>query len=496
MNTERIKTRVLHFLEQLDFTKEFIKEVSGSYFSYEQFFGQSLAYADYLQEKVAHKTVVAVMDNGLPLASLYFSMMFLHQNLVVIDPQKGATEIAGILEEIPEKLLVTEVAFQEKLEQVQEKNSDTSGLIFLPCDLEIPVQKEGLKTQVLSYMRSCDFEKEYLRTFTSGTSGKPKGVKNSLFNLFAAAIALGEQVEMGRYNTLGHCMPMTYMGGILNTLFMPFIFGQGIVLLPRFDVKLAISFWKYMDKEEIDAIWLAPTMLDTILQLDRGTLGESYCEKKKPLFLIGFSNLTPQLREKWESRYGVALLLSYGLTETLFVSTEIPNIPVKQTVGVLLEGVAWQEVDGEFLISVPWMFLGYSNVDTAGAFQEGYYKTGDIVEIRDGFVKITGRTKDLIIRGGMNVSPIMIENVVNTHPAVKECSVAGTTDMNREEQVICAYVLEEQSTTTDLQTQVQEMIFTALGKNYRVDGFLELDSLPRNTNGKIDKSKLLELLKG
>lgn len=493
---KEIKLKIIDFLKQLDFDYDFIKEEQSEYLSYNIFFKNCIILKEYLHNKISEKTVVVCMDNCIMLAQLYFTMMFMNQTIVVIDPQKGKIEIKGILDEIEHKFLITH---ENTLSQLQELDFDFD-LVLNDNMINDDSQLINIKTNTLDFFENCNFEKEYLRTFTSGTSGKPKGVKNSLFNLFAASIALGDKVMLGNYKSMGHCMPMTYMGGILNTLIMPFIFGNKIVLCSRFDVKFGMRFWKLLEAQHIDAIWLAPTMLDTIVQLDRGEAGSNYCKNIKPLFLIGFSNLTPKLRDKWENKYKVPLLLSYGLTETLFVSTEIPNITVKQTVGVLLDGVKWNENSGEFLVDVPWMFLGYSNLETCDSFHESYYKTGDIVEVNDGFVKITGRTKDLIIRGGMNISPIMIENVINNHPFIKECSVAGTTDMTIDEIVICAYVLNNEinqiPNKVDLDSELKLMVLKELGKNYQIDLFFQLDNLPKNLNGKPEKDSIRNLIKG
>lgn len=483
-----IKKQVLFFLEQLDFKKDFIKE-EGEYLSYNRFFYECILLKEYLSGKISDKIVVVCMDNCILLSQLYFTMMFMNQTIVVIDPQKGQTEIKGILDEIDNKFIIVHENTVSQLHEFE---------LMLNYELTKSVDKSiDIKTIVLSLIGNCDFEKEYLRTFTSGTSGKPKGVKNSLFNLFAASIALGDKVMLKDYKTMAHCMPMTYMGGILNTLIMPFIFGNKIVLCSRFNIKFAMKFWKLVDEQSIDAIWLAPTMLDTIMQLDRGNTGVNYCKNNKPLFLIGFSNLTPKLRKKWEDKYQIPLLLSYGLTETLFVSTEIPNIPVKQTVGVLLDGVDWKEYNGEFLIRVPWMFLGYSNLETSDSFYESYYKTGDIVQVKDDFVKIVGRIKDLIIRGGMNISPIMIENIINTHSCIEECSVAGTTDMTINEIVICAYVVSREisklPSKTILDSELKSLVLKELGQNYQVDSFFQLETLPKNLNGKPEKDTIRNL---
>lgn len=478
-----MKETVLNLIESLDFNKEFIKESTSDYVSYASFFQGSFQLKEILEKK--NGMFVAIMDNSMLLAQLYFAVLFMNRTIIVIDPQKSDSEKIQILEELEQICLLTDKETPEL--------STYSPFLLEKVDSDTNTQ-ENCKKKVLSALDACDFEEEYLRTFTSGTSGTAKGVRNSLNNLFSASLALGSKVKLEEKQSMGHCMPMTYMGGILNTLFMPFLFGLKIVILPRFDVKSALSFWKTIEAHQVDALWLSPFMLDMILQLDRGSVGTNYCKEKKPLFLIGFSNLTPNLREKWEKKYNSPLLLSYGLSETLFVSTEIPNITEKNTVGVLLDGVEWKSTAEEFMVKVPWMFLGYSNRESEEYFQGDYYKTGDIVEIKDGFVRITGRTKDIIIRGGMNLSPITLEQALYQHPALRECAVVGTTDMSVEEKVICAYVLEDEVDTKTIEKELKSILMEQLGKIYQIDYFLKLEEIPKNLNGKTDKDVIRNIV--
>jgi len=105
-------------------------------------------------------------------------------------------------------------------------------------------------------------------------------------------------------------------------------------------------------------------------------------------------------------KYGVELLPSYGLSETLFISTRVKgDMGAEASVGSVLPMVNLQFSDAEeIFLDVPWMFLGYSNENTAEYFDGKYYKSGDLGEIVQGHLQITGRKKDLIIRGGMNIT--------------------------------------------------------------------------------------------
>ena len=285
-----------------------------------------------------------------------------------------------------------------------------------------------------------------------------------------------------------HVMPMTYMAGILNSIIMPFLAGQAIYVGSRFSVSTARSFWKTVERYGIDTIWLSPTMLTMIQKMDKADVGIRYCQSHEILFLIGTAALTKAVREKFEEKYRVSLFASYGLTETLFISVETEALLGKDSVGALLPGVQIENEGGELLLGVPWMFLRYINADTSQYMKGQYYRSGDLYEYRDA-LWITGRRKDLIVKGGMNVSPAKIEAVVMENEAIQECAVFGVMNETGDEAIFCCYVTESNE-EEQLKHDINAAILERLGKNYRVDLFLRVGSIIKNTNGKADKAAM------
>ena len=286
-----------------------------------------------------------------------------------------------------------------------------------------------------------------------------------------------------------HTMPMTYMAGILNTIIMPFIMGCRIVLFPRFDIFTAVSFWKNVIENKVNTFWLSPTMLNMLLTVDRRGKAKEYFEQNKSLFCIGTAPLFPQLKRKFEERYSVRLLVSYGLSETLFLSTEtLLSRECAGTVGEILPEVDLKfGEDGEILVDVPWMFPGYFNEETDSFFTDGYYHTGDLGYMESGKLFINGRKKDLIIRGGMNISPRQLEDVILTAPFIKECCVSSVV-IEEEERIVCWLVLGEKY--DNISNRLNQLIADKIGKNYTVDKYVIVGDIPKNLNGKVDKEQL------
>ena len=485
--------KLLDTIKSLDFNKVFvIDDNKGKSYTYGGFFSECMKLAKDIENGFDCESIVAILENGYVLFKLYFVAMLANKDIIVIDPLKGEDEIKEIISGIKQGIFIYEnnVNFYNKLLIKWEKNAvERYETDFDFVDKDI----------ILEQFKKVDFHKTYLTTFTSGTSGVTKGVRHSLNSLLSTAIAFQKAASRGEGGCFFHIMPMTYMAGILNSIFLPFMMKQKIVLGKRFGVRTAITFWQKAREYKADTFWLSPTMLTLIEKVDRGKTGEEYCRQKELCFWIGTAALTEKVRTRFESRYGVKVNSSYGLSETLFVSVEndwTKKISEKNSVGNLLEGVQYQiEKDGEFLLYVPWMYQGYTNEDDNIYFRGRYYKTGDLVQIKDNILYITGRKKELIIKGGLNLSPALIEEYVNQVENVYENAVFGLKNDLGEEIVCCAYVVEKKASTLEIESAINRKVISGLGKNYKIDVFMKVKELPRNINGKIDKNQLKKMRK-
>lgn len=462
MNNDVIRT-LIKYTGNNDFVYD---SKSKKWLSYHDVWSRAYIIADYITSE-NKKYVIAVMDNGINLFTLYFANMLARTIIVPIDPQKSAKEINGIVNEYSDYLLLDE-------------QSD------LFTNLNDIVAEEN----VLEKIYQIDAEKIFMITYTSGSTGHAKGVIHSLQNLVLAANSLGKITGLNEHYTMCHVMPMTYMAGILNTIILPLVFGAKIVLLPRFSVISAVKFWSNVEKLGITAFWLSPTMLNLLMTVDKKATVKKYLVQRKTIFYIGTAPLLSATRESFENKYGVKLLQNYGLSETLFISSEVPDEEnPADSVGKILPEVRVINIErDELAIAAPWLFLGYTNENTADYFIADSYKTGDTGLIEQGRLTITGRIKDLIIKGGMNISPVQIEKCLAAYEGIDECAVAGITIRN-EENIVCWYVLRPKAKLAA--AEINNFIERELGKFCRIDIFQQVDSIPKNINGKIDKIRLV-----
>ena len=448
--------------------KEFVYDSNTEkWLTYNDVWIRAYTIAGYFRQQ-GMKTVIAVMKNGIELFTLYFACMLSGTVVIPIDPQKSPTEIDSIISEHGDAVIL----------------KDESEIFALH-------NTYASVDAINKAIRQIDLNKLFMITYTSGSTGHAKGVMHNLRNLFLTAKSFGEATGLNDRFTMGHVMPMTYMAGILNTIVMPFWCGTKIVLLPRFDVMSAIKFWKNSEKLHVNAFWLAPTMLNLLMTIDKKAKAKEYLSSVDTRFYIGTAPLLESTRQKFEEKYGVKLLQSYGLSETLFISTELPEDENDfNSVGKLLPEV---QIDtschDEIRIDVPWMFLGYSNENTSDYFEDNKYKSGDLGKVdNQNRLYITGRIKDLIVKGGMNISPTQIEKSLTRYEQISECAVAGVM-VKEEENIACWYVLKKDLELSHV--EVNNLLEKELGRHCRIDFFRQINEIPKNLNGKIDKKKLV-----
>lgn len=483
-----MKELVIKRVGGFNFDAPFVNDLpGGEEYTYQSFFSRVLGIIDSLNEKEAPSHIVCIMDNSVELMAYYFAVVLSGRVAVAIDPVKGSEEIDGILSSINKKYIVVDETTSKKL-------GGYDRIVPSHSFKNMPFVDIDVKDTILDLLRKRNFLDDCLLTFTSGTSGNTKGVRNSLFNLCSTAEAFNSCFNVGKENAFVHLMPMTYMAGILNTIVQPFIAGSKIIIMGRFSPMVAFSFWQNVATSGVNTLWMSPSMLNIILKVGNEKVGAEYCKNNNMLFFIGTAPLQQKTREQFEERYGVTLYASYGLSETLFLSTETKETVLtgRDNVGKILEGVKYRfSEQGEFLVDVPWMFLGYTNENTEDYFNGSYYKTGDLAEIDNNILQITGRCKDLIIKGGMNISAALIEKTVSQLEGVEECAAFGAVNEFQEESVVLAYVSNE----SDIEKAITAIIIEKLGRNYLIDSFYKVNAIPKNINGKIDKNTLKEQFK-
>ncbi len=387
--------------------------------------------------------------------------------------------------------------------------------IVMPLDPSRPPSIEG--RSILSWLSASatgfvpparDGDDTAVILYTSGTTGQPKGaelthtnmVTNAMtsWDMFVPALDLASGNEMSALITL----PLFHSTGQTAQMNAGLYGGMRLVLHPRFDAAAVLDTFA---RERI-AVWVAvPTMYWALLQHARaaGTDLSSTAASLR-LCVSGGAPMPLEVLQGFETAFKVRVLEGYGLSETApvlaFNQLQRPSRP--GTVGLPIFGVEIQCVDdedrpvapgerGEVVARGPNIMKGYYGrpAETAEALRGGWFYTGDIGIIdTEGYLSIVDRKKDLILRGGMNVYPREIEEVLMTHPAVALCAVLGIPDERLGEEVK-AFVVRRPSMT------LNEAELIAWGREqmaaYKYPRHVEFrEALPTSATGKILKREL------
>ena len=331
-------------------------------------------------------------------------------------------------------------------------------------------------------------------TFTSGTTGRPKAIGHKAEIHLANANAFNKKVENDKNQRMHHVMPMFYMAGILNTVLCPIEAGGSIVIDAFFGPLSPATFWKNFIENGSTTTWLSPTMIQSILKLDRykELLPEIRNRADKLKIFSGTAPLSSTSKKEFYDKYNVTLYQSYGLSETLFVSVkEIGNKDFSNSVGAVMDGIEITfDSDGEILLDTNYMMAGYLNQN--GQFENEHpriFRTGDFGKMMDGELYITGRKKELIIKGGENINPKDIETVILKLGFIESAAVVGYEDEFYGED-IAAFVVSNHSDDEEVRKAIRTICKEQLMASHTPGKIIFIKEMPLTPTGKIQKKEL------
>ena len=323
-----------------------------------------------------------------------------------------------------------------------------------------------------------------LLAYTSGTTGAPKGALLSHGNLLASAQAVATAWRWNSEDRLLLCLPLFHAHGLCVGLHGTLLVGGSALLLPKFDVESVLGS---MREHGCTMFFGVPTMYHRIASSPRARelAGLRLC-------VSGSAPLSPGLHAELDRIAGQRVLERYGMTETLMNASNPYNGERRAgSVGLPLPGCEIRLApDGEILIRGPNVFGGYWRNDSATeeAFVDGWFRSGDIGEFGpDGYLRILGRSKELIISGGFNVYPREVEDVLAEHPSVAEVAVVGTPS-DEWGEVVSAVIVSRGSVPSEDELAAWAGDRLASFKLPRSWRFVE--ALPRNAMGKVLRREL------
>ena len=340
--------------------------------------------------------------------------------------------------------------------------------------------------------------------YTSGTTGKAKGVKLSLHGmLWVTAACWAPMAGLHEGDSVLSPLPLFHSYALNLCVLSVLATGASALLLEKFSTTEVAQRLKSRKYTLMPGV---PTMYHYLLE-DARSSGAAQIGGVRHLISAG-AILPASLNRDFEAHFNVPLLDGYGITETsTMVTMNAPGSSrVPGSCGLPLAGLATRIIDaqgcdvaqgteGQLIVRGPNLMQGYLNrpAETAEALAGGWYHTGDLARSDvNGFLTITGRLKELIIRGGQNIAPTEIEEAILSHPDVLDCAALGIAHPQLGEVPIACIVVRE-GRTVDPQA-IRELCATLLS-TYKVPRSVHLvDSIPRTGSGKIMRFRLRELV--
>ena len=463
-------------------------------FTYTEFNAAAARSAAWLADKgVRPGDRVAVMiPNVYAFPIFYYAILRNGAIVVPMNPLYKSREIEYYLGDSGAKLALV---WKESAAEAARAASDV-GVEMIEVDAELMARFAGYPDESAIAGRADDDTAVIL--YTSGTTGNPKGAELTHGNLRAAAQIFSEGLlKLFAEDVILGSLPLFHVFGQTCVMNASVIAGSSVVLTVRFEAKSALD---EIENRGITVLLGVPTMYIGILATD----ADPAKLRSVRLSASGGAPLPAEVARDFQARFGLPLLQGYGLSEsTACGSFSVPGRTRVGSVGHALEGVEMRLVDdldydvepdqpGELAIRGKIVMKGYWNrpVETSQTIRNGWLYTGDIArKDRDGYLYIVDRSKDVIIRGGYNVYPREVEEVLYGHPAVFEAAVIGVPHSVHGEEVVAVIALKSPGIAApdELQTFAKERLAP-----YKYPRRVVLvDELPHGSTGKLVKRDIV-----
>ena len=387
-------------------------------------------------------------------------------------------------------------------------SADFEALLSSLCpekDLRLVVLSSEIEVEKVSFP-DIKPDRRALILYTSGTTNLPKGVVTTHHNLNSQIATLVKAWEWSHHDHILCVLPLHHVHGIINVVSCSLWAGARCEFLPAFSANQVFEIFL---RGDVNVFMAVPTIYFKLIAAWEEEIGP--IQKKISqvlhafrLMVSGSAALPVSVMNKWEEISGHRLLERYGMTELgMAISNPYRGERKAGFVGLPLAGISVRLCDdndkqvkeepGEIQVRGENVFLEYWKQPDAtekSFTKDGWFKTGDIATIENGYYRILGRNSvDIIKSGGYKISALEIEEVLRNHPSVKDCAVVGLDDEEWGEVVAAALILNRELSVDEIRSWLKEQLPV-----YRIPRkFLMVDDLPTNTMGKVTKNEVKKL---
>jgi len=448
---------------------------------------------------VAGDTISLVMANGLQTLRLLLGAMHAGVCVNPVNLLSQGEAMRYVLDHADGKLVVVAPEWEERVRALVAAIARPVAVAIVrpEDDMAFAVGASGVPVST-----TVDPEATALLMYTSGTTGVPKGVMLTQANLAANAAAISAEHRLGESDRVLAVLPLYHINAFAVTMLAPLVEAGSLVMAPKFS---AAQFWRQAIDSECSWLNVVPTIVSYLLEGEappREALGRiRFCRSAS-------SALPPEHHRAFEAKFGIGIVETMGLTETVAPSFSNPLDAAARKIGSVgrasggearivdgeMQPVA-DGVTGELLVRGPHVMRGYykNEAATRDAFTpDRWLRTGDLGHRDpDGFFFVTGRIKELIIKGGENIAPREIDEALLDHPAVLEAAAVGIADVHYGQEILACVVLREgMACSVD---ELRAFCTERIGRYKAPKSIRFVASLPRGPSGKVQRLKLLEL---
>ena len=481
-------------------------EADGRQFTYAEFDGAVDVTARLLSSKGISKgdVVSLLMPNCAEYVIAYFACWKLGALAGPVNSLLKEPETAFVMNNSEAKAILVSSEFLERIERIRGELPHLKSVIRF--DDETEATREFTEKQEggrVVRAPSIDKDDDAIIIYTSGTTGKPKGCLLTHGNVIANARQISQWLNFTPRDRLLTIMPLFHMNAVSVTTMSALSAGGSSVISPKFS---ASKFWNLISDYEITSFGSVATMLSMLLSTYPDGVPEGLKTSQLRFAMCGSAPVPAEVMKKFEETFNCPVVEGYGLSESTCRSTFNPpderrragscGLPIGNEMKVFDDDdheVSAGEL-GEIVLRGENILKGYyKNPEaTANAFRNGWFHTGDIgYRDPEGFFYIVDRKSDMIIRGGENIYPREIDEVLYQHPAVTDAATIGIPDTLYGEEVAAFVVLKDGLTVSE-----EELISycTARLADYKCPKTIRIvQDIPKGPTGKLLKRELAKI---
>jgi amino acid adenylation domain-containing protein len=475
---------------------------NGTCVSFAQLREQSVLFSGMLREAGLEKgdKVALLMDNGLLTAELFLGAMYGGYVSVPLNVRAGVAQLSYMLDHCDAKAVFVEDKYVALLSEALEDVRRDIRVVQSNVDGPLPAFVSAAEGPVASPAA----EDAALLMYSSGSTGKPKAAIHTHRSILAHGRNSIESHQLSSTDRSLLVLPLYHINAECVTLIPALLSGGSVVVAHRFDVT---RFWDWIDELQITWSALVPTIISELVEWDDPGKDRRHAAFQRIRFFRSSSApLSPSLHRQFLDKFNLPLIQAMGSTEggNVFSNPVPPGINKIGSPG-LPWGFEARVVDrqgedvppgesGEVLLRGEGLMKGYykdSEGTAAAVDSDGWLHTGDLARRdEDGYFWIVGRSKELIIKGGVNIAPRQIDEVLESHPAVLEAAAVGVPDRYFGEDVVAFAVVRPEAAADE--RELLAFCETRLGHFKTPTRIHFLKELPKGPSGKVQRLRLLD----